>query len=249
MMKAYGYIRVSKMEEGKLSPTAQGRRISEEAERRGIELNACFFDLDVNSAHISKAGTWDSMVGIIQSGDTLIVNEFTRMGRDTLETVGRMNGLVNSGVNVVALDLPYDASSIMGELITTILAGVSTAENKQRAARIRQSKHEGMKAGRWHGGPAPFGYRYQANGSKWLTLVADEEQAAVVSEMYSLRSSGSSVSQIAARFESDRTTVARILSRRTYISELERDGEVHPLNVPALVDRGTWDRVQLIQCV
>lgn len=254
-MVAYGYVRVSQMRPGenKLSPEAQRQRITTAAKDRQLELVEIFEDLDTPSSKIDKAGTWARMESVLESGDTIITNEFTRLGRSTIQTLQRVDGALARGVNLIALDMSYDPSTPLGEAITTILAALAQAENKQRAERIRQAHHELAKTGRWSGGPLPMGYRYTKGG-----IEIDKKKADIVREIFKLYLAGNGDSIIARTLyergiEGNQgskffppSSVKRILRCRSYIGEREYEGEIWPLNLPPLIDRETWDRARTI---
>lgn len=254
-MVAYGYVRVSQMRPGenKLSPEAQRQRITTAAKDRQLELAEIFEDLDTPSSKIDKAGTWARMESVLKSGDTIITNEFTRLGRSTIQTLQRVDGALARGVNLVALDMSYDPSTPLGEAITTILAALAQAENKQRAERIRQAHHELAKTGRWSGGPLPMGYRYNGKG-----IEVDKCKAKIVQEIFRLYISGDGTSIIARKLYErgiagnqgsnnfPPSSVKRILRCRSYIGEREYEGKIWPLNLQPIITRKTWDRARAI---
>ena len=248
--RAFGYVRVSEMRDEKWSPAAQKQAISEEADKLQIPLLQVFQDLDVNSASIKRKGTWDTLVDTVGEGDVVITGDFTRIGRNQLDTLQRVASLVERGCGVISLEQRFDLEGVYGKAILGLMAGIAEADNTLRGIKIKQAAREKIKAGQWTGGPLPFGYRYGEREGKCLAVEVDQDRAEIVREMYRLRLSGNGWESIMRTLSNGRrwssAGIRGILRNPAYIGERVFEGTTYPLNLTPLIDRETWDKVQAI---
>ena len=83
MARGYGYIRVSKdPDKEKISPDIQRQLIRRYAKKERLELVEVYGDVDIPSAKINFAGTWQLMADRLDRGDLIITNDASRLGRD-----------------------------------------------------------------------------------------------------------------------------------------------------------------------
>src|SRR5690606_33097325 len=94
-------------------------------------------------------------------------------------------------VRLYTKDGMYDLNDPTDAFYSVIMDAVSQLDNKLRASRTRSGKLNRVKSGRWHGGPAPFGYRLEAK-----KLATDEIESKAVREIYRRYSDGESVRSI-----------------------------------------------------
>lgn len=255
--RAFGYVRVSEMRDEKWSPESQRQGISKEADRLDVPLVEVFEDLAINSAHMKKAGTWEKLMSSVSEGDTIITNDFTRIGRNQLDTLQRVADLVEKGCEIISLEQRFDMHGVYAKAIIGFMAGIAEADNTLRGMKISAAAREKIKAGQWTGGPLPFGYQYGERVGKCLKVELDPERAEVVRQMFESRLTGNGFDPITRDLIERGITsgkgkrwsafgVRRVLRNRAYIAEREVDGQVYPLNIPPIVDRDTWERVQAI---
>lgn len=92
-----------------------------------------------------------AMMEWVRDGDTLVVVDLDRLGRDSLDVQTNIKELQRKGVNVIVSRLGVDLSTDAGELLVTIISKIAEMERRkmlerQRAgiARARvQGKHMG----------------------------------------------------------------------------------------------------------
>lgn len=270
MKRAIGYIRVSEMRDEKWSPESQRKAVREEAERIGAPLAEIYEDLDINSAHMEQAGTFERLMEAAREGDTIISNDFTRVGRDQLETLKRIKYLTMKGCDLISLEQRFDMQGVYAGAFVGFMAGIAEADNKLRGLKIKAAMAEKIKAGQWAGGPLPYGYRYgereaesRKAGGKCLKVEIDEERAATVRLIFERAGQGNGRVAIAKTLNrggaippgkknpAGRTctvwhpkTVNVLLNNTAYIGEREFEGETYPVNLPPIIARREWDRAK-----
>lgn len=270
MKRSIGYIRVSEMRDEKWSPEAQRQAIRDEAERINAPLVEIYEDLDVNSAHMEQAGTFEKLMETAGDGDTVISNDFTRIGRNQLETLHRIKHLTEKGCDLVSLEQRFDMQGVYAPAFVGFMAGVAEADNKLRGLKIKTAMREKVKAGQWTGGPLPYGYRYgerevesRKAGGKCLKVEIDEERADTVRLIFERAGQGNGRVAIAKTLNRNgaippgkknpagRTctvwhpkTVNVLLNNTAYIGKREFEGETYPVNLPPIIARREWDRAK-----
>ena len=127
----------------------------------------------------------------LEEGDVLIVTKLDRLGRDTIDVVGTVDRLAKMGVRVHCLALGgADLTSAAGRMVMTVLASVAQFERdlivERTQAGLARVKAEGKTLGRPNA----------------LTK-------AQMAEVREALASGRSVSELARRFDTSRTTIQR----------------------------------------
>lgn len=92
------------------------------------------------------------MMGFIRKGDTLVVVDLDRLGRDSIDVQQNMAHLKAKGVNVIITRLGLDLSTDIGGLVITILSKVAELERTKIIERANsgreRAKADGVKFGR-----------------------------------------------------------------------------------------------------
>jgi DNA invertase Pin-like site-specific DNA recombinase len=138
----FGYARVS-------TKAVKGRKaqhVDNQVERlaaTGIDREHIYVDDGVSGRKASRP-EWDKLLGQLREGDKLTVTSMTRIGRSTKNLLDIMDEFKRRGVDVVFLDQNIDTSSIYGELVFTIFAGLAQFE----AAQTRERVLEGLESAR-----------------------------------------------------------------------------------------------------
>ena len=148
-----------------------------------------------------------------------------------------------------------DLSNPLDDLLMGLLSEISQYDNKIRTERSRRGKFFKVQQGFYQGGPPPYGYK---NEKKRLIENPDEGQW--VRKMYTMYLSGQSVHQIRRLLNENQVlprrkkphwslgSINKILRNTIYVGWHDytdkKMGETVRVEVPALVDRITWDSVQ-----
>lgn len=90
---------------------------------------------------------------IVKSGDSIVVQDLSRLGRNTTEVLNFINEMSDKEVSLVVDDLGrVDVTSATGKMVVTTLAAVATMQREQilekQAIGIAKAKEEGKFKGR-----------------------------------------------------------------------------------------------------
>ena len=99
-MAMYGYIRTSRDQEADrpgMNPETQRRDLLE----AGVSERNIHADIDVSGvAGVATRKTWRSVDANLEHGDVLMVTALDRIGRRSLDVMGKIPDLVNRGVRL-----------------------------------------------------------------------------------------------------------------------------------------------------
>ena len=87
------------------------------------------------------------MFEVLRSGDTLVIDSFSRLSRSTKDLLDIVERLSGMGVNMVSLKEQLDTTTATGKLMLTMLSALSQFERDIIAERTR----DGLKAARARG--------------------------------------------------------------------------------------------------
>ena len=252
-MRAYGYIRVSKdPEKEKISPDIQRQLIRRYADKHRIELVEIYGDVDIPSAKIDFAGTWQIMVDQLERGDLIITNTASRLGRNLRQTLTRVWELDKIGAEVVSLEGETDRETAVGKYLFHNLLTIAELVNDQHSEQMRAMHAYKAERGEWKGGGIPpFGYLYRVGAKKLEVL---EAEAKVVREMYQMRDEGMSYAAITRELvrrgvkgkkgRMNYSSVKQILNNPTYAGKRTHRGKEYEGLHEAIIDLDLWSRVQ-----
>ena len=102
-----GYIRVSTVEQN------EKRQIIELRDKAGVEK----FFVDKVFAKSAKRPKFDEMMNFLREGDELIVSEFSRLARSTVDLLNIVETLTKKDVKVRSLKEQLDSSTPQGKFI------------------------------------------------------------------------------------------------------------------------------------
>jgi len=95
---------------------------------------------------------FDQLIKQLKNGDTLIVREVSRLGRNAAEVLTLCENLKDRGIRLLVDDLNLDVTSPAGKLVFTLMVGVAQMEREQMLERqrigINRAKAEGKYQGR-----------------------------------------------------------------------------------------------------
>ncbi len=94
----------------------------------------------------------NSLVSKLLSGDTLIVRETSRLGRNSIEVLTFAQTMKDKGVSLVIDNLGVNISTPAGEMVLTVMAGAAKMERELMLERqrigIAKAKADGKYTGR-----------------------------------------------------------------------------------------------------
>ncbi|BBY99433.1 recombinase family protein [Mycolicibacterium fallax] len=151
---------------------------------------ACVFKDNASGAAGSPRPGWDACLGWLQPGDRLVVAAVDRLGRSVHEVTSALHSLSERGVVVHSVRENVDTSTAMGKVMIGMLASVAALELE--LGRERRAASRSARVAR--GLPATCPPK----------LSADQQ-----AELVKLYHGGTSVSDLAERFEVSRRSVFR----------------------------------------
>ena len=201
---AYGYIRVSSVEQVKgTSLAAQTREIETYAQLKGIDLLAIIVDPAIKGEiPIYERPQGKKLLEAIDSKviDTIIICKLDRAFRSASDCLNKVEQWSRQGIDLHIINYAgqtVDTSSPMGKLWLTLMAGISEFEKnliKERCSNGRACRKQEGKAI----GGLPFGYQKDVDNY----LVPDKAEQAIIAEIKAMSSKGLSFNAIARELNS-----------------------------------------------
>lgn len=149
---------------------------------------------------------FNRMISDIENGkiNMVITKDLSRLGRDYIETGKYIEKYFPSkNVRYIAITDNIDtALDNINNDIVPFKAIMNDMYAKDISKKIRTALETKMKAGKWVGGRAPFGYKVDLEDKNHLVL--DEEQALIVKRMFEMASEGITPYKIAKIFTEEK---------------------------------------------
>lgn len=147
----YGYCRVS----------TKNQKISRQVEallEYGVEYANIYMDTYTGS-EIRRKGL-DELREILKSGDTIVIKEIDRLGRNRSQTIELIKELIANDIDLVVLDTPYLQEFIIKELkknegfmeimantLLSLILEVAEQERKKILMRTSEGKRKALEKG------------------------------------------------------------------------------------------------------
>lgn len=146
--KIFGYVRVSTKEQNE---DRQVTAISEYCKNKGIELQERDIIIDKQSGKdFNRSGYQTLKIQLARPGDTIIIKELDRLGRDMDQIKEEWQELISKGINIIIIDTEILNTSNKTDLEKTLISDIvfsllSYMAEKERV-KIRQRQLEGIAA-------------------------------------------------------------------------------------------------------
>ena len=151
------------------------------------------------SAKDTKRPQLQEMLRYVREGDTVYINDFSRLARSTMDLLSIVEQLQSMNVQLVSLKENIDTSTPTGKLMLQMIAAINEFER----ANLLERQREGIRCAKERGA-----YK----GRKRIAVPEQE-----FSELYQLWLSHKiSKSEIAKRLNVSRTVVDRIIEEREW---------------------------------
>jgi DNA invertase Pin-like site-specific DNA recombinase len=136
-----GYVRVSTIEQ------------NEERQLEAFkDLPLCKIYIEKISAKDTKRPLLQQMLEYVREGDTVYINDFSRLARSTKDLLEITEKLTERGVMLISLKEQLDTSTAAGKLMLTMLGAIHTFERENLLERQRDgiaiAKQKGLYRGR-----------------------------------------------------------------------------------------------------
>lgn len=191
------------------------------------------------------------MIRHIEQGriDTVVVYKLDRLGRKQKDVLFLLEDIFEThGVVFKSATEPFDTSTPLGKAMLGILAVFAQLERDTIVERVTAGRRQRVRRGLWHGGPVPFGYRW--NKEKQVLEIVPEE-AELIREAFSRLLRGHSYLSISEWLESKtnarifyHNTVRDMFQRPVYAGYFNNAGVLVKGNHEAIIDMETFERAQ-----
>jgi DNA invertase Pin-like site-specific DNA recombinase len=136
-----GYVRVSTIEQN------EERQLEA---FRGLELYKIY--VEKISAKDTNRPLLQQMLDYVREGDTIYINDFSRLARSTKDLLEITERLTERGVKLISLKDDFDTGTPGGKLMLTMLGAINTFERENLLERQREgiaiAKQKGLYKGR-----------------------------------------------------------------------------------------------------
>jgi site-specific DNA recombinase len=237
------------------------------AGQEGWELVEVFKDNDISASSEKHRPGYEALKASIRAGevDCILVTEMTRLNRRIWQSIDLFRLAEDTPLQRIATTDGggYDLSTRQG-IHSAIQAAIDAERETMRLAeRVQRKKRIQARNGEYGGGPRPFGYDYipaRREGSKVVEpgrLVLNEREAELVRDAAgkllagrSLRSVVIELNEAGATRAEGRvwwpSTLRRTLTSPRIAGIRDHKGEQHTAAWPPILDRETWERLQLV---
>lgn len=200
LYKAALYMRLSKDDEGaaeSASITAQRKMLCAYAEENGYIVAGEYIDDGWPGTNFDRPN-FKRMLCDIEAGkiNMVITKDFSRLGRDYI-TAGQYTEMYfpEHGVRYIAINDGYDSANPYGD-VAPFKHVINEMYARDLSKKIRSAFKTKMLEGGYIGNFAPYGYKKDPDNKN--RLIADDEAAPVVQEIFGLAADGRKPAEIAA---------------------------------------------------
>jgi site-specific DNA recombinase len=201
----------------------------------------------------------------IESGriDCVVVYKVDRLSRSLLDFARLMERFDRQAVSFVAVTQQLNTTTSLGRLTLNVLLSFAQFEREITGERTRDKLRAARRKGKWIGGVPVLGYDVAAEGGRLVVNEREAEQVREVFELYSQHRSLAAVLEEVERrgwttkaYWSKRgkhhggrhfreSTLFRLLTNALYVGKVEHGGEFYEGEQAAIVDRASWESIQI----
>ena len=190
------YCRVSTaLESQQLSLESQMEGFKKKiSETPGMVLAGVYADEGITGTSARKRAQFLQMIRDADAGkiDCIMTKSISRFARNTVECLMYVRSLKDIGVNVIFEKESIDTSSVMSEMLLTVLAAFAQEESRSISENLKWGIRKRFESGevRWS---ATYGYRKNDDGK----VVLEPKESAIVKRVFEEYRIGKSTNQIA----------------------------------------------------
>ena len=218
--RAAGYIRLSVMTDDSYSPTTQKDEILKECKKNGWLIDQTqavidpeenikigggdfFVDLGYSGSKGIKRPAYRALMEELNNYDYVVVYKLDRLTRKVSELGTVLELFVKTRTALVGITDGVNTSTAVGLTVAELLGTIGAAEARNIRDRVMSAQQTMMRAGKWRGGPPPFGYAIKkGKPGEGSTLVIDPEQAKYIKQAVKLFIKGDSIPKICEELNS-----------------------------------------------
>jgi site-specific DNA recombinase len=207
-LRFVGYVRVSTDEQARsgLSLQAQRERLQAWASAFGHVLVDLVADEGASAKNLDRPGMQRvlSMVERRQV-DGVVAAKLDRLTRSTRDLADLVDRCERRRVALASVSESLDTSTACGRLVVSMLGVVAQWEREATAERTAVALDAKRRQGRRYSGKAPYGYRFDGDGS----MVADAAEQALLDEVEALAEAKSASLRAIGRMLAERGALNR----------------------------------------
>jgi len=237
------YTRVSTEEQATsgISLEAQKEKLRQYCNFNGWILANEYTDAGLSGGTLNRPGL-QQLLGDAKKGliNVVLVYKLDRLSRSLRDIILTMDDFRQYNIDFISLNEKIDTTSSVGKLMFHIIGAFAEFERDIIRERVIFGMDKKAQDG-YVQYKAPFGYEY--NNRK---LVVNEEEAAIVKEVYKAYLQEKSTLKVSKIFKLPRSLVYHILTSETYLGKVKwRDNVIDGAHEP-LVDAKTFEDVRRI---
>ena len=195
-LRVAAYARVSSSSEDQLnSYRAQNQYYSELISNNpDWEMVDIYADSGITGTSVDKREDFKRMMADCRKGkiDRILVKSISRFARNTKDCLAAVRELKELGVSVLFEEQGIDTARVSSEMVTAIMASLAQKGSESISGNVQWSYQKRMESGKFNTCKAPYGFRLQNR-----QLVIEENEAAVIRQIFDMFLSGSSREEIA----------------------------------------------------
>jgi site-specific DNA recombinase len=222
------------------------------AERFSMQVTHLLADNDLSAYSGKPRPGYQELLQLIRSGtiQTVIAWHTDRLHRSPVELEEFITACEIYGVDVRTVQAgAIDLSSASGRMGARIYGAVARHEVEHAIERVKAAKLQSARAGIFSGGQRPWGYEPGCTAIR-------EDEAAIYKDMVNRVLDGNSFNRVAQNLNDSGITtqhgkpwnalkVRNLLLHARYAGVREHHGQHYPAQWPAIIDKQTWDDLQL----
>lgn len=200
-MRALGYTRISKDEEGSVSLDYQRAEIEKLCKAQGLKLIGIETDEGISGKSIKARPAVQRVLQAVdeQAIDAVVVYKSDRMSRDGIETLQIEKLFLRRGVQYLSCtEGSLTSESVDDEFMSFIRAGLNQRERKLIALRTRQALQRKRERGERIGGAPRYGWMV-VNGE----LIENPDEQEAIRRMLELKRKGYSEREIVKALDAE----------------------------------------------
>lgn len=253
------YIRVSTTEQAEegYSVEEQEAKLRAYCQAMDYKINRVARDPGYSGASLDRPGIKE-VIADVKAGRCrkVLVWKLDRLSRSQKDTLVLLEDIFGpASCAFVSLNENFDTATPIGRCIVGVLAAFAQMERENIKMRTMMGKSAAVRAGRYMGPRAPFGYKYRRLDNGKQEIVPDAYSAAIVKEIYTMYNGGAALGEVARYVEKtygcfsetkdDRSIPAnrirRIMANPVYCGKVHNGAELYAGAHEAIVDQETWN--------
>ena len=228
-------------------------------EDHGLIFTKAYVDEAVSGKSTNNRTAFFEMLADVKAGhyDDVVVYKYSRFARNLVEATLYRQQIEKAGARLISAMERIDDSTPEGRMMRNIIMVMDEYYSDNLATFVQSAQYLAAKNGKVMGGKAPMGLMHNDKGTYDIV----ESEAEIIRLIFSLFADGMTQAEILRQLDMlgyvtrdgipfKSSTFRGILRNEKYIGryELEIQGYDKIVNedaFPAIIDRQTWNRVQL----